>query len=147
MQLLPSLDTPAAIQYPDIYTQFCSVLKTIGASPVEIKNTNEIFEYVNVNFTSNTNYVTTIAGLQGIKMLDQQLDAHFLENIEVAVIAAQFGVAENGSVWLTNEDIKIRALPFICQHLVVVLNKKDLVSNMHQAYKLIGDNNYEVNNL
>ena len=37
-----------------MYEQFCTVLKTIGASPVEIKNTNEIFEYVNVNFTSNT---------------------------------------------------------------------------------------------
>jgi L-lactate dehydrogenase complex protein LldG len=143
LQQLPELHTPGALQYADTFEQFCTVLKTIGGTVIEIKNTNDIIEYVNNNFTGNTNYVTTLPQLAGINLLDEKLDAHFLENIEVAVVQAQFAVAENGAVWVTDEDIKIRALPFICQHLAVVLNKKDIVSNMQQAYELIANDNYE----
>lgn len=143
LQLLPSLGTLDTVQYPDKFEQFCLVLKTIGGAVIEINNSDEIIEYVNNNFKANKNYVTTVAALKGISLLDEKLAAHVLENIEVAIIKAQFGVAENGAVWVTDEDIKIRALPFICQHLAVVLNKKDLVSNMQQAYELIGDDNYD----
>jgi L-lactate dehydrogenase complex protein LldG len=118
------------------------VLKTIGGTVVEIKNTNEVIEYVKNNFSNHENYVTTLPRLTGIKLLDKNLDAHILENIEVAIVDALFGVAENGSVWLTDDEIKIRALPFICQHLAVVLHKKNIVSNMTQAYNLIGNNLY-----
>jgi L-lactate dehydrogenase complex protein LldG len=141
-QQLPELAAFTAIQYPDKMEQFCTVLKTIGGAVIEIKSTNEIIEYVKNNFSSNQNYVTTIPDLAGIVMLDQKLDAHFLENIEVAVVNAQFGVAENGSVWVTDAEIKIRALPFICQHLAVVLHKTKFVSNMQEAYQLIGNNEY-----
>jgi L-lactate dehydrogenase complex protein LldG len=142
LQQLPELAAFTAIQYPDKMEQFCTVLKTIGGTVIEIKSTNEIIEYVKNNFSSNQNYVTTIPDLAGIVMLDQKLDAHFLENIEVAVVNAQFGVAENGSVWVTDAEIKIRALPFICQHLAVVLHKTKFVSNMQEAYQLIGNNEY-----
>jgi L-lactate dehydrogenase complex protein LldG len=143
LQLLPDLTALDALSYADRFMQFSTVLKTIGGTVVEIKQTNDIIEYVKTNFTSNQNYITTLPQLQEFKLLNENLDPHTLENIEVAIVAAQFGVAENGSVWLTNDEIKIRALPFICQHLVVVLNKKDLVSNMHEAYNLIGSANYD----
>ena len=142
LQQLPELAALTAIQYPDKIEQFCTVLKTIGGTVIEIKNANEIIEYVKNNFSSNQNYVTTIPHLAGIAMLDEKLDAHFLENIEVAVVNAQFGIAENGSVWVTDAEIKIRALPFICQHLAVVLHKNDFVNNMHEAYNLIGNEGY-----
>ena len=143
LQQLPELTTLTTIQYPDKFEQFCTVLKTIGGTVIEIKNTNEIIEYVKNNFSSNQNYVTTIPNLAGIAMLDKKLDAHFLENIEVAVVNAQFGVAENGSVWVTDAEIKIRALPFICQHLTVVLYKKNFVNNMQEAYNFIDKEAYD----
>lgn len=143
LQQLPALEQLPAIQYEDKLLQFTSVLKTIGGNVIEISNTNEVIEYVKNNFRDHQNYVTTLPQLEGIKKLDENLDAHFLENIEVAVIHALFAVAENGSVWLTDDEMKIRALPFICQHLVVLLNKKDVVNNMHEAYDLIGNNEYE----
>jgi L-lactate dehydrogenase complex protein LldG len=143
LQQLPVLEDLTAIQYNDNFQQFKTVLTPTGGNVVEIDDTNAIIEYVKNNFSNHQNYVTTLPELNEIKMLDENLDPHFLENIEVAVVKALFGVAENGSVWLTDDEMKIRALPFICQHLAVVLNKKDMVSNMQQAYQLIGDNNYD----
>jgi L-lactate dehydrogenase complex protein LldG len=140
---LPTLNDEGAVQYEDKFAQFSTVLKGIGGTVVEITNTKEIVDYVHYTFENHQNFVTTIPGLDSIKMLDEMLDAHFLENIEVAIVKALCGIAENGSVWLTDEEMKIRALPFICQHLSVVLNKTDLVNNIQQAYQFIGDSNYE----
>lgn len=143
LQQLPQLERLDAVRYEDNFLQFSTVLKTIGGNVVEVKDTNEIIEYVKNNFSNAQNFVTTVSELTGIKMLDEKLDAHFLENIEVAVISTLFGVAENGAVWVTDKEMKIRALPFICQHLAVILNKKDVVANMHEAYNLIGDKQYD----
>jgi len=64
-------------------------------------------------------------------------NAAFLENIFLTCIKGKIGVAENGAVWVIEEDMGNRLLPFICQHLVLVLHSKDLVVNMHEAYQKI----------
>jgi L-lactate dehydrogenase complex protein LldG len=143
LQQLPQLEGLTAIQYTNSQEQFTTVLKTIGGTIVEVKDTNAIIEYVNNNFNNYKNYVTTLTGLDPIKKLDEHLDPHFLENIEVAIVKAIFAVAENGAVWLTNDEMRIRALPFICEHLAVVLDKKDIVNNMQDAYELIGNGSYD----
>lgn len=51
---------------------------------------------------------------------DQEITEDF-SKVDVAIIKAQFGVAKNGAVWLTEKDMKFRVLPFICQHLALVL--------------------------
>lgn len=66
-------------------------------------------------------------------------DPHELSDLSLAVIQGQFGVAENGAVWLDEEDLEFRVLPFITEHLVIVLDKTKLVGNMHQAYAKIGN--------
>jgi len=142
MQQLPDEEAIAVIQYEDKLAQFTTVLKTIGGNVVPINCIDEIVDFVKNNFSDSQNYVTTLSELDGIAMLDEKLDAHFLENIEVAVVKALFGVAENGSVWLTDAEVKIRALPFICQHLAVVLQKNDFVNNMQEAYKITGKSDY-----
>ena len=65
-------------------------------------------------------------------------DAHQLADLDVAIISGQFGVAENAAIWLEERDMGLRALPFITEHLVIVLEKDQLVSNMHEAYERIG---------
>lgn len=57
-----------------------------------------------------------------------------LEMVEVAIIEGQLGVAENGAIWVPEHAMGHRALPFICQHLVIVLPIKNIVPTMHQAY-------------
>ena len=140
---LPQLHNEEAVHYEDKFAQFATVLKGIGGTVIEITNIKEIADYVHYTFENHQNFVSTIPGLDSIRMLDESLEPHFLENIEVAIIKALFGVAENGSVWLTDEEMKIRALPFICQHLSVLLNKSEFVNNMQEAYQLIENNKYD----
>lgn len=139
----PEPSTAAGIRYDDKPGQFANTLKAIGGTVIEITSIKEIADYVLYSFSHPENFVTTITALDQVQMLDEKLDPHTLENIEVAILKAQFAVAENGAVWLTERETKIRALPFICQHLAVLLDKKDIVNNMHEAYQLIGSDAYE----
>ncbi len=62
---------------------------------------------------------------------------HDLEKLDLAIVKAEFAVAENGAVWLKNEENKHRVLYFIAQNIVIIVNKNDIVSNMHEAYEKI----------
>ena len=77
-----------------------------------------------------------------MELLNQATDPHELEVVEFALLPALFGVAENGAVWLSEKEIGIRVLPFITQHLAVVLDARQIVSNMHEAYDKIGQEQY-----
>ncbi len=60
-----------------------------------------------------------------------------LQAVDVAVLNGQLGVAENGAVWIAEEDMVHRVLPFITQHLVLLLPQDQIVYNMHEAYQQI----------
>jgi L-lactate dehydrogenase complex protein LldG len=58
-----------------------------------------------------------------------------LHDVDVGVVRAVYGVAETGSVWVTDAQFKIDALGFLAQHLVVLLDARRLVANLHHAYR------------
>lgn len=58
-----------------------------------------------------------------------------LADVDVGVVRARFGVAETGSVWITEAQFRVSALGFLSQHLVVLLDPASLVANMHVAYR------------
>ncbi len=73
-------------------------------------------------------------------------DPHNLKEIDVAVVSGNFAVAENGAIWMKNENNRHRSLYFIAQNIVIVIDEKEIVSNMHEAYKKINfeDSGYGV---
>lgn len=84
--------------------------------------------------------VMTMAELEtefpGRRRYDKTLDGLSLAEIEVLEIDGEFGVAENGAIWLSEEALPHRVAPFICQHLVI--NIKKIVPHMHAAYEELG---------
>ncbi|MCU0324215.1 MAG: LUD domain-containing protein [Spirosomaceae bacterium] len=60
-----------------------------------------------------------------------------LEKIDLAVLKGDFGVSENAAIWLPESNMLNRSLPYIAQHLVLVIEKKAIVPNMHFGYRNI----------
>ncbi|RYF87556.1 MAG: lactate utilization protein B/C, partial [Chitinophagaceae bacterium] len=60
-----------------------------------------------------------------------------LESVDTAFIEGTLGVAENGSVWIFESQFVNRLLPFICQHLVIILDANKIVQDMHEAYRTL----------
>lgn len=61
-----------------------------------------------------------------------------LQHVDVGVVRAVFGVAETGSVWLSECEFGLNALGFLSQHLVVLLDARDIVPDLHHAYRHAG---------
>ena len=57
-----------------------------------------------------------------------------MEEIKVVILEGQFGVAENGAIWLDETNFPNRLVPFITEQLVIVLSKDNIVGRMHDAY-------------
>ena len=62
---------------------------------------------------------------------------HDLADVNLAIIRGEFGVAENAAIWVPEPLMGARALPFITQHLVIVIPAASLVHTMHQAYERV----------
>lgn len=67
-----------------------------------------------------------------------------LEDVDLGIFRAEFGVAEMGMVWVTEKSLKVNAIGFLSQHLAVLLDPADITENMHTAYNKPGlfDVNY-----
>ncbi|MCA9269800.1 MAG: LUD domain-containing protein, partial [Planctomycetales bacterium] len=87
-------------------------------------------------FAEAKRVVCTVAGLPlGNIDLAAVADPHELADVDFAILPAEFAVAENGAVWVTDRDLPLRALYFITQHLALVIPHDAVVNNMHEAYE------------
>ena len=65
--------------------------------------------------------------------------ALFPDTDDIAVVPGRFGVAENGCVYLEEPEEGRRLDYFVHEALVIVLDRKEIVANMHDAYDRIGE--------
>jgi L-lactate dehydrogenase complex protein LldG len=56
-------------------------------------------------------------------------------DVDVTVVRTPLGVAETGSILLTENELSITTAAVLAQHLVVLLDPTDLVENIHLAYQ------------
>ena len=58
-----------------------------------------------------------------------------LADVDFAIVRASFAVAETGSVLLSETDLRVNAVAYLAQHLIVLLDPADIVLNLHHAYR------------
>jgi L-lactate dehydrogenase complex protein LldG len=137
---------PELLKHPvsfPIEENFISVLTGIGGVVIELNYLDDVIEFVARNFIGK-NIVTTVDSLFSKMKQVTSATPHELDGIDLAILEGQFGVAENGAIWITDKNMGDRALPYITEHLAIVLNKSDFVPTMHQAYDRIGNENYNL---
>lgn len=125
-----------AAKYTDIFTG-------IGGQVFRLTSLDAIKEIIPEQFDTSKRIVTTLQELTDIaELISADADPHSYDDVEVAIIKARFAVAENGAVWLTEDVMGQRIIPYICQHLAVVVTESSLVSTMHDAYARIASEDY-----
>jgi L-lactate dehydrogenase complex protein LldG len=135
---LPVLPQPAPM--PTLTAAFAERLTSIGGTLLQAETAKAMTELLRVRFGSSGRLVHSIPGLTiGEYLLPSPdtMDGRQLENVNVAILNGSFGVTENGAVWLSDQAMPHRALPFICQHLVLTLPPDALVGTLHEAYRRI----------
>ena len=123
--------------------KYMDIFKTIGGSSHLVDNIAAVKALINENFDVTKRIVTTLPELSdSAELLSAKVDPHSYEDVELAVIKAHFAVAENGAVWLTEELMCQRIIPYICQHLAIVISAESIVPTLHEAYEKIGAGDY-----
>jgi L-lactate dehydrogenase complex protein LldG len=56
-------------------------------------------------------------------------------DIDVTVVRTPLGVAETGSILVTENEIEVSTAAVLSEHLVVLLDPADIVENLHLAYR------------
>lgn len=139
---LPDLEVLGS-ENPNILETYKTVLKNIGGESVEVANYSEILDFIRNNYALDKRIITTIPELAEVASLDwKNDDPHTLQDVELAILKAHFGVAENSALWVTDDLLGQRVAPFIAQYLAIVVNRIDILPMMHQAYKKIDNLEY-----
>jgi L-lactate dehydrogenase complex protein LldG len=59
-------------------------------------------------------------------------DAH---DIDVTIVRSPLGVAETGSVLLSEKELRVNTIGFLAHDIVILLDPKNIVENIHDAYQ------------
>ena len=78
---------------------------------------------------------STVPEIEGNRDIASISATQDLADVDYAIVRASFGVAETGSVLLSDADLHVNAVAYLAQHLIVLLDPADIVVNLHQAYR------------
>ena len=136
---LPAV-TSFASDFENTEDKFREMLAAIYTDVIVVKNPEELSQKAEELYGKLANRATTIPALSAWADFSLNVsDPHELETIEIAIVQAEFGVAENGAVWVSDQYLPHRVLPFITQNLAFVIPRNALVNNMHEAYVRLQD--------
>jgi len=128
--------------FTDVVQKFTDVLHAIGGEVHQVSSYQEISSFLQQAFTNKSIFSSS----QEIKeILEKGIDytnAHAFADLELAVVSASLAVAENGAVWITEDMVQERVLPFIAQHLAFVIWPEAIIPTMQEAYDRIGTVDY-----
>ena len=124
------------IVYSDVTNQFVEMSKTVGAKVLEVKSSDDLNSVIREAYPNAKIFASSINGIEADLNPDTIASAVDLNGTDVGIIQGELGVAENGCVWIP-QTMKERAVCFISEELVILLDKNNIVSNMHEAYKRI----------
>lgn len=134
---LPEIDVTNFSETIDLLASFKEKVVLVGGSITELNSSKEVDAEIKKRYPKAMEIIScTQKSALGTVSISDKTNPHDLEAIDLAIIEGDFGVAENGAVWVSETEIPIRVLPFITNDLVLVLNKEKLCANLHEAYKL-----------
>ena len=138
----PDLSDIRAITYPDPLLQFMNMTKNVGGNAIEVEKGRDINELIRELYPDAKEIASNLPEVTiATRNPDTVEDARQLNGTDVGIIRGVFGVAENGCIWIP-QQMKEKAVCFISENLVILLDKKQIVNNMHEAYRRVEFNDY-----
>ena len=128
-----------AIEYADTVGTFVGSAESVGAR-VRFCDTDsvvDIWQDICEEFGPGKTANVGIRGLNDDDLTDDS--PHSASEIVVYGTSGILGVAENAAIWVSDRAIKHRVSLCLTQHLVLQIDAKSIVNNMHDAYAKLQD--------
>jgi L-lactate dehydrogenase complex protein LldG len=122
----------------DPLATFAAALKRMGGTLLDPPTSGSLYRFVRARFPDAHVICSATPEVEGTRPIEAVRHPGDLDDVDVGVVRAVFGVAETGSVWLSEREFGHNALGFLSQHLVVLLDPASIVGNLHDAYRFSG---------
>jgi L-lactate dehydrogenase complex protein LldG len=139
---------PAALPCPEVpsfdsglrspLAAFTAALERMGGVLAEPPAAGSLDTFVYERFPLAKVICSATPEVRGTRPIQLVSDPAQLDDVDVGVVRAAFGIAETGSVWLSESQFGVNALGFLSQHLVVLLDPQTIVPDLHHAYRWRG---------
>lgn len=131
---LPNTNDIHAIHYNDKLSQFIEISKQVGGKALVTAPGDDINDTIRTLYPEAVRIASNVPGINIANVFpDEMDDPHKLNGVDLAVVRGEIGVAENGCIWIP-QNVTHRVLYFISEYLVILLDKNNIVHNMHEAY-------------
>ncbi|MCR5366634.1 MAG: LUD domain-containing protein [Prevotella sp.] len=136
---MPDLSDIRAITYPDPLLQFMNMTKSVGGNAIEVEKGRDVNELIRELYPDAKEIASNLPEITiATRNPDEVGRARDLNGTDVGVVRGCFGVAENACVWIP-QQMKEKAVCFISENLVILLDKSQIVNNMHEAYRRLSE--------
>ena len=95
----------------------------------------DIQAWLSATFPDARKVCSAVPEVPGTITPDEFSDWAAPADVDVTVVRTPLGVAETGSILVTEEELGVNTIAVLAQHLVVLLDPADLVENIHLAYR------------
>lgn len=125
------------LKFDNPVTQFIQTATTsAGASVIEMNEGDDINDLIRQAYPNAKVITSNVPGVEAYRNPDEIERPQDLDGTDVTVVEGTIACAENACVWIP-QTMKQRAEIFICEYLVIIVDRKNIVSNMHDAYSMI----------
>lgn len=130
-----------AVVYEDKIQQFIEMSRAVGGDAILLKEGEDINQVIKNLFPKALTIGSNIPKITCATFNPDQVDSpHKLNGTDLAIVKGEWGVAENAAVWIP-QNVVHKALYFIAEELVIILDSKHILNNMHEAYQKISFEN------
>jgi L-lactate dehydrogenase complex protein LldG len=132
----PVLDGVGA-RFPDLAARFTEGVTAVGGSVVRVPDlaAADVALWALPIHREAKRIVSLVPGVGGATVDPATVaDPHGLEGLGLVVLPGEFGVAENGAIWIEGARLPHHALVVIPEHLAVVVSAGAIVPDLHAAY-------------
>lgn len=131
---LPAVPLFAPLIGDDLVAEFGERLKRMGGRIAE-PGADDVFAGVRERLDGARVVASAVPELAGNRDLKAVARPRDVDDVDVAVVRAVFGIAETGSVLFTQDQLVVNAVAYLAQHLVVLLDPADILPNVQAAYR------------
>jgi L-lactate dehydrogenase complex protein LldG len=119
----------------ELRARFTAALQAMGGACVEASSATDVSGLIRERFGAAASVASATAEVPGTRALTADTEPASLQDIDIGVVRARFGVAETGSVWFSEREYVVNALGYIVQHLVVLLDPAQLIDGLQDVYR------------
>lgn len=116
------------------FADFAAALERMGGRVAEVPADGDLNAWVRGQWPDAKVIASATPELAGNRDLARLGRPVELDDVDLGIVRAALGVAETGSVLLTEAELQVEALGFLAQHLLVLLDPSLVVPTLHDAY-------------